>query len=197
MICIRLPPPTGSNSIVWARAERTPSTQEKGVIGVIRNGSEAHDTIKFSYTGTLLRGSNDDLTMQLRCYNVKLIHVMHLFSLIHRHSTTYHAASFNCWWFAAGSSPVLCTRACHSFCFSTVGIGVLRHLEPNGDWTKRPTKEWVRSAVKTIGSNTKNVTDMVTREFLDHWRVREKVDLTDVAMWEVPHIQRVQTGGSC
>ncbi len=100
---------TGKVHTVWARVERVPSTQENGLLGIMRKGSKACDIIKFSYRGAFLRGSKDDLTMQLRCYRVKVIHVAHLFSLIHQHSTVYYAGSFNCWWFAAGLSAIPCT----------------------------------------------------------------------------------------
>ena len=108
----------------------------------------------------------------------------------------YYPTSFNRWWFAAGSSATLCPRACHSFRFCTVGIGALRHLEPESDWSKLPAKKWIRSAVKIIGSDTGGVANVVTREFLNHWKVGKSVDLTQVSMWETPHPQRVQLAGS-
>ncbi len=44
-----------------------------------------------------------------------------------------------------------------------------------------------------MGTNTKEVTNTVTRGFLNRWNVRKDVDLTQFAMWETP--QHAQTVG--
>ncbi|KAF8327764.1 uncharacterized protein EI90DRAFT_1681113 [Cantharellus anzutake] len=102
MLSIRL----GQGAIVLARAERVPSTQERGIIGIVLKGSAAWDNIKFSYYPSAIRGPGDIPIMMLRCHNVKFVHCTQLFSIIHGHSQEYHAKSFNCWWFAA--ALVLC-----------------------------------------------------------------------------------------
>ncbi|KAF8327761.1 uncharacterized protein EI90DRAFT_3126783 [Cantharellus anzutake] len=156
MLHIRL----GQGAIVLARAERVPSTQERG-IGMVPRGSAAWDNIKFSYYPSAIRGPGDIPIMILRCHNVKLVHCTQLFSIIHGHSQEYDAKSFNCWWFAA------------------VSIGALRHLDHRNDWFKLPSKDWIYAAVRIVGSNMKEVTNNVTHEFL-----RKVVDLSNEATWE-------------
>jgi len=60
--------------------------------------------------------------MQLRCYNVKLIHVLDLINTIHRHSTTYYATSFNCW--LVGGSQLVTPNAFLSSSSSAVPASI-------------------------------------------------------------------------
>ena len=123
--------------------------------------------------------------MQIRCYGVKLVHVAHLLSLMHQFSPNYHPANFNGWWFAVGSSDFRSIRACHSFSFYTVGIGALRHLMPENDWSKHPGRKWIESSgdvmSRTLLGNS--TTTLVTREFFKHWNVRKHVDFTKPESW--------------
>ena len=131
--------------------------------------------------------------MQLECDGVKVIHAAHLFSLMHQCSPNYEQLRFDDWWFAVGSSIILCKRDYHSLILYKVGTGALRHLKPGNDWSKRPSGEWIRSAKlimshTLVGSSMKELTNVVTRKFLDHWNVRKQVDLTKPEMWRSPPI---------
>ena len=131
-----------------------------------------------------------------------MIHAAHVLSLMHQCSPNYHKANFGAWWFAVGSFAFCYIRACHSFSFYTVGIGALRHLKPRNDWSKRPSEKWIQITEKMMtvilassGSSVKGLTNMVTREFLDHWNVRKQVDLTKLEMWKTPPIYPADTVG--
>ncbi|KAF8327763.1 uncharacterized protein EI90DRAFT_3066953 [Cantharellus anzutake] len=169
MLNIRLPSShsqVARSTVVWARAERVPSTQERSVLGVMWRGSVALDNIKFSYHAPTIRGREDVPVVMFHCINVKFIHAAHLFSIIHHHSQDYYTASFNCWWFA------------------TVTIGGLRQLDKNNDSIQFPNKSYIKAAAKILGDKTKEVTKKVTHEFLFEWNVRSTADLGDEATWE-------------
>lgn len=154
--------------LVWIRTERHP-IKSSVTTRMSSQAIAAMDTIKLSYDRSKLWASEDDNMMASVFSTLQFRHVVELLNIVHDVSRNYGVTGLNCMWYAA------------------VVLGTLQG-EFGRVWVNPPKRDWVKTALKLFGKDTKKATLSVEQRFLPRSPGSRRISLMDAEAWNAERL---------